>query len=212
MTEQDDPTADEAWRENFLSPTGDFHMGPTSPGEWFGNRGKLHGDDRRRVRPWQSPRWLACRTYALGPPNTYMSVGHHTEVFFHDEATALAAGHRPCFQCRRNDASRFRSLFRTVRDMDGTGVDAMDQVLHTERLNSDGTQRTFTTSCDLLPDGAFVTIADEPWVVVGSAVHHWSPTGYDTSIPRPTGDVNVLTPACTIDVLRAGFTPEIIGI
>jgi hypothetical protein len=210
MATDRDRTEPADWPENFLAPTGDFYPGPAVPGRWFGNRGNLHGDDRRRVREWDGHRWLACVTDTLGPPETFMTPGHHTEVFFHDEATALAAGHRPCWQCRRPDGQRFQQLFFEVHGITSGGVSALDDRLHADRLTADGTKRTFTAELESLPDGTFVRVDGDPWVRAGGSLHRWTVDGYDQQMAVTSGDVEVLTPKCTVEVLRAGYQPDVI--
>ena len=119
----------------------------------------------------------------------------YTELFFLDEPTALAAGHRPCFECRRKDAEAFAGMWRTAR---GLGVrpsaDQMDEVLHHERLKGCA-KRLHRGAIGALPDGAFAALDGEPFCIRGKELLHWTPQGYDTRTKRPSGRiVDVLTP------------------
>lgn len=195
-----------AERNNFVTPLGEFYVG--SKYAFFGNRGPLHKDNRV-VRPWVNKRWLVCVTDGLGPPETFMASGHHTELFFLDEATALAAGQRPCFQCRRLDFNRFIDLFDGVRPLTSPRAPAMDEILHAERVDPNGDRVLFHAEAAALPDGVFVMINGEPWLLARRAIHCWSPQGYLIHADQPVGVVEVLTPRCTVEVISAGYQPQI---
>jgi hypothetical protein len=125
--------------------------------------------------------------------------GRFTELFFLDEATAFAAGHRPCALCRRADYERFSELVST------TGADAIDARLHDERL--DGRRRRHHAArFDELPDGAFVLHDGAARLVLGDRLLGWTPGGYVDPSPRPTGAATLLTPPSLVEVLRAGWT------
>jgi len=159
----------------------------------YGNRGCLHDDEGRIVRRSGTRRWIACRLEFKGRHRSpLMQPGKLTELFFLDEATAFAAGHRPCAECRREDYRRFLSLAAASR------ADELDERLHAERL---GPHR----EAGDLPDGAFVLRGREPWLVLGDELLLWTPGGYARRIPRPPGDAAAITPAATLAVLRAGW-------
>lgn len=198
----------ETERNNYVTPLGDFYVGTKHA--FFGNRGPLHKDGRV-VKPWVNKRWLVCVTDDLGPPETFMAPGHHTELFFLDEATALAAGQRPCFQCRKADFARFIDLFDQVRPLTSPRAPAMDEILHAERLTPSGDRVVFTAEVADLPDGTFVLLDEQPWLLAHGKVHRWSPDGYSDSAPAPAGAVTVLTPRCTVEVIAGGYTPRIDG-
>ena len=129
----------------------------------------------------------------------------YTELFFLDEVTALAAGHRPCFECRRKDAERFAVLFsgKKVR----ARAPAMDVMLQAERLDGKR-KRTHRQSIDALPDGAMISLDSEAFAVRGKKLLRWTPKGYDAAKPRPRDiKADVLTPPSMIAVLKAGFAP-----
>ena len=117
----------ESERNNYVTPLGEFYVGATHT--FFGNRGPLH-ENGRVVRDWVNKRWLVCVTDDLGPPETFMTPGHHTELFFFDEATALAAGQRPCFRCRPQAFNQFIELFAGLRPLTSPRAPSMDEFLH----------------------------------------------------------------------------------
>jgi hypothetical protein len=139
-------------RQNRVTPFAEVVATPER-GTIFGNRGLLHDPAGRIRRPWRLKRWLLCVVAFKGRKRQVMTPGRYTELFFLDEATGLAAGHRPCAECRRDRYLAFRNLWPA-------GVlpaVALDDQLHAERLNPDGSQRTFEANLDNLPDGVFVT-------------------------------------------------------
>jgi hypothetical protein len=132
-----------------------------------------------------------------------------TELFFVDEPTALAAGHRPCFECRRKEAEAFAEAWRMARGLSQRPYAAeMDEVLHRERLQGRA-KRLHRRSIDTLPDGAFVAIDGEPFAVAGDALLRWTPGGYIARNPRPREVVvDALTPPAILAVLAAGCRPH----
>jgi hypothetical protein len=130
-----------------------------------------------------------------------MQPGKFTELFFLDEATAFAAGHRPCALCRREDYNRFLEL---------TGADGADEIdlrLHAERLDGNG-RRLHRASVTELPDGAFVLRSDEPWLVLGGELLRWTPAGY-TDRRAAEGTAEAITPPTLMQVLRSNWEPAV---
>lgn len=171
----------------------------------MGNRGILHDDARRIVRYSQLRRWLACRTEFRGRHRIVMRPHSYTELFFLDEATAFAAGHRPCAECRREDYLRFCALWA---DCHGKPVsaDIIDRQLHHDRLAGRATKRTYRENLDNLPNGAYIAMDAGAWLVWDRMLFAWSETGYAKRRKRPTNcKVNVLTPRSTVAVLAAGY-------
>jgi hypothetical protein len=161
----------------------------------YGNRGCLHDANGRIVRGWATRRWIGCRLEFKGwHRSPLLQPGKFTELFFLDEATAFAAGHRPCALCRREDYNRFLQL------TGATGADEIDLRLHEERL--DGRDRRLHDADDL-PDGAFVVHDGEPHLVLGDALLRWTPAGYTER--RRRARAGLLTPPTLVDVLRAGW-------
>jgi hypothetical protein len=138
-----------------------------------------------------------------------MQPGRFTELFFLDEATAFAAGHRPCALCRREDYVRLQTIWRDLHPKLEAGADAIDARLHTERFDtSTRRQRHHRASIDELPDGAFVLKESKPWVIVGADLRRWTPAGYVDRAPRPaTGSARVITPPSLVAVLRSEWQP-----
>jgi hypothetical protein len=161
---------------------------------------------------WRHPRWIACRLAFKGRRRPVMAPRRYTELFFLDEPTALAAGHRPCCECRREDFLRFQAAWRRAFGDDGDArAGEIDRVLHRARVEPrTRRQIRFEAPLDDLPDGAFVLLPDDPTpcLVRGDHLEPWRPGGYGAPRPRRSGSVSVLTPAPTIAVLRAGYVPS----
>jgi len=197
--------------QNRVTPFGDIVATPAR-GLLFGNRGILHDQDRRIVRRWQSRRWIACRLEFRGWHREPMSVSpiRYTGLFFLDEATSLAAGHRPCAECRREDFVRFREAWGGAEAPSPARADDMDRVLHTERLlpGRSRAKRTHSDWIESPPDGAMVAVDGEPWLVLGRQLLLWTPFGYTDRVPRPrSGRATLLTPRSTVAAIAAGYAP-----
>lgn len=171
----------------------------------MGNRGgRLHDAERRLgTRRWASKQWICCRL-AFKDRHRDVWVNSYTELFFLDEVTALAAGHRPCFECRRRDAELFAGLFGSRRPR--ASAAAMDAVLHRERVGG-RVKRTCRRAIDTLPDGAVIAVDGAAFAVRGNGLLRWTPAGYARTELRPRGTVEVLTPPSILDVLRRGYRP-----
>ena len=193
--------------QNRVTPFGNL-IATEARGLLMGNRGRLHDADRRIVRYAQGRRWIACLTSFRGRRRTVMSPGSYTELFFLDEAVALAAGHRPCAECRHADYRRFQAAWSQA-ELGGTSADEMDRRLHADRLASPRTRRTYHDEMNALPDGAYVEIDGAPWLIWGGTMHAWSPAGYTAHLVIPRGTVAVVTPRCLVEVLRAGYRPAV---
>jgi hypothetical protein len=178
----------------------------------YANRGCLHnahGDLRRR---YNGKRWIACRLQFRGWQRPgLMMPGRFTELFFLDEATALAAGHRPCALCRREDYREFVARWSELHP-EQRGADMIDAQLHDERVDSAtrSRRRQLPVEAGSLPDGAFVVTDDgapEAWLVLGDELLHWTPAGYDRRRPRPAAPTAIepVTPPSLIELLRTGW-------
>ena len=195
---------------NRVTPLGELIADPAR-GLVYGNRGCLHDETGRIRRHHATTRWIGCRLEFRGwQRGPLMQPGRFTELFFLDEATAFAAGHRPCALCRRADYRRLQTIWRD-RYGDRPGADAIDRRLHAERLDAgSGAQRHHDGSFDVLPDGAFVLHEGEPWAVVGPRLRRWTPGGYAERMPRPEGrPARVITPPSLVAVLLAGWEPVV---
>ena len=192
--------------QNRVTPLGELVVDP-GRGLVYGNRGCLHDRTGRIRRRYDGKRWIACRLEFRGwRRRPLLAPGRFTELFFLDEATALAAGHRPCALCRRADYVRFVAIWRELHD-DHAGAAAIDAQLHSERVAADtGAQRHHEAALDELPDGAFVLWQGSPCLVLGAALLSWTASGYVARMPRPAGRAaRLITPPSLIGALRAGW-------
>jgi hypothetical protein len=198
-------------RQNRVTPFGTIIATPAR-GTFMGNRGVLHDAEGGIRRAWQSRRWLVCVLEFRGRQRTVMTPGRYTELFFLDEATALAAGHRPCAECRH---TRFLDFCHAwgAGSLARPTADEIDRRLHTERLAPHGRKRSYLAALDELPDGVFVTAAawgEQAYLVQGDSLRAWSPGGYRERRKRPKGnEVTVLTPPSTVQAIRAGYVPQV---
>ncbi|MDQ6778269.1 MAG: hypothetical protein M3071_19085 [Actinomycetota bacterium] len=195
--------------ENRVTPLGELIADPAR-GLVYGNRGCLHDGQGRIRRHYDGKRWIACRLRFRGwRRQPLMAPGRFTELFFLDEATALAAGHRPCALCRRADYERFGTIWSDLHPGQ-IGAEAIDAQLHHERIDHDTRTRVARQApIDELPDAAFVLLDGAPWLVLGELLS-WSAAGYRARRPRPTrGRAQVVTPESLVEILRAGWRPDV---
>ena len=197
--------------QNRVTPTGEIIADPAR-GTLMGNRGILHhGPGRLGTRRWTTKAWIACALQFKDRHREVMNGRSWTELFFIDEATAFAAGHRPCAECRRDDYDAFRSAWAAGHSHgDLPKAPAMDAALHAQRVEPyTHRQITHRASAPDLPDGAFIEHDGQCWLVRKSRLHLWSPEGYGATHPLPTGEVTVLTPALMVAVLANGYRAAI---
>jgi hypothetical protein len=190
--------------QNRVDPFGELFATPAR-GTMFGNRGgKFHTDEQGLTsRRWVSRQWICCVLDFKGRQRDVWG-RYYTELFFLDEVTAFAAGHRPCFECRRRDAQEFAARFPGGR----MSAPAMDDVLHAERLDGKS-KRIHRRNIDTLPDGAMIVRDGEAYAVRGNKLLRWTPHGYKDAARRPKGViVDVLTPPAMLKVLSRGYAPQ----
>jgi hypothetical protein len=193
-------------RPNRVAPTGDLAALPQR-GLLMGNRGILHDEaGRLGSARWRHRNWIACVLSFRGGRRTLMAPGRYTELFFLDEAVALAAGHRPCAECRRADWLRFMDAWEAAHG-ERPRAAALDRQLHAARVRRDRSQVRHAAPWEVLPDGAFALDAGEPCLTLGDRVVPFGPEGYGRARPRPEGEAEVLTPAPLVAVLAAGYRP-----
>jgi hypothetical protein len=193
--------------QNRVTPLGDIIATPHR-GLFTGNRGIIHDPATRTLtRRWASRAWLTCVCEFRGRRRKVMGGRSWTELFFLDEATALAAGHRPCFYCRRDDANRFRAAWEAGNGVAGVLAREIDTVLHRERLNG-RTKRLHALPMppERLPDGAMVSQDKESFLIARGRAHVWSPAGYRHT-QNTLLDAMLLTPPSTLRALSAGYRP-----
>jgi hypothetical protein len=193
--------------QNRVTPTGDIIATPHR-GLFTGNRGIIHDPATKTLtRRWASAAWLTCVCEFRGRRREVMGGRSWTELFFLDEATALAAGHRPCFYCRRDDANRFRAAWEQGNGVSNILAREIDAVLHRERLDR-GRKRLHAPTLPLkeLPDGAMLQQGNESYLIAQGRVSQWSPAGYREASDA-LEDAMLLTPPSTLRALSAGYRP-----
>ena len=194
--------------QNRVTPTGEI-IATAHRGMFTGNRGIIHDPATKTLlrKRWSSPAWLTCTCEFRGRRREVMATQSWTELFFLDEATALAAGHRPCFYCRRDDANRFRAAWEKGNRVHDVRMHDIDTVLHHERLDH-GKKRlhALLMPLDQLPVGAMVQRGEESFLVTQGRVLLWSPAGY-TEVERQPDEATLLTPPSTLRTLHAGYLP-----
>ena len=196
--------------QNRVLPTGEIVAHPAR-GLLMGNRGCLHRPDRTLgAARWRTTAWICCVLSWRGRRREVMPPGRYTALFFLDEATALAAGHRPCGECRRADYLWFAESWQAAGGMTTRPRAAeMDAVLHAQRVES-RTRRQVTRAAvaEDLPDGAMISYAGTVGLWCAGTLLPWSPRGYGTPVPlRRRAGVRLLTPPATVAALAAGYRP-----
>lgn len=189
--------------QNRVDPFGAIHAEPQRAA-LMGNRGgRLHDPETKTLlkRRWASKAWIICLCDFKGRQRKVMGRSY-TELFFLDEATALAAGHRPCFECQRERAKAFAACFAEGNGLASVSAPEMDAILHRERL----APCSLLETADKLPDGAMVADGGGPALVAGGRLLAWSFEGYRATSTAP-GSMRLLTPPSTVRALAAGFQP-----
>ncbi len=198
-------------RPNRVTPTGEV-AAIALRGAWMGNRGILHADAGHIVRHHVGSLWIICELSFRGWRARQWEPHHYTPLFFHDEAVALAAGHRPCALCRREAYQGFRTA---VAETEGSTAvltaKALDGRLHSERLvPRTSRQNPHRLAWGDLPDGAFVMLDQAPNLLWRNRIIPWTVEGYAAARPAPHGgEVDVLTPPTTLAALRGGYRPQV---
>lgn len=195
-------------RQNRVTPSGELIAVPAR-GTLMGNRGCLHDADGRVRRAHGGRRWIVCVLEFGGRRLPLADPGRNTQLFFLDEATALAAGHRPCGECRR---AAFRAFVEAWADANPGAlpararIDDLDRVLHRQRLGP-----RVRAPLAALPDGAFVALEADPrpCLVLGGTLLPWTPEGYGAPFSHPSAVVEVLTPESIVNALHAGYRPAL---
>jgi hypothetical protein len=196
--------------QNRVTPMGDI-VAYYEYGMFTGNRGIIHDPQTRTLlnRRWAGRAWLICTLQWRGVRRTLMGIGSWTELFFLDEATALAAGHRPCFLCQRALAAAFQSRFPSRDQATRPKAPDIDRVLHGERL--DGRRKRLhdlTRPPAGLPNGAMVFQDGAPHLILNGLARRWSPRGYGAPT-APLHGARLITPPSTVAVLTEGYQPRL---
>lgn len=200
--------------QNRVDPFGDLQA-VTARGSLLGNRGVLHNQARSIVRPWQGKAWVTCVLEYGGYQRTVFEPGKYSQLFFLDEATAFAAGHRPCGTCRHQRYREFKATWLQANpgavSNGNESMTEIDKVLHAERAVKGGAKITFEAQIDTLPFGVFIEKDGIAYLVTETALLPWSFHGYAQAIPLPAAHtcVTVLTPASIVRLFRQGFRPQV---
>lgn len=194
--------------QNRVTPFGEI-VAISQRGLFTGNRGIIHDPATKTLltKRWATRTWLVCDCEFKGRRRDVMAGRSWTELFFLDEAVALAAGHRPCFLCRREAAEWFRACWASAKEEARPSAAHLDSVLHAERLDH-GRKRLhpITLPLDDLPDGAIVAVGGEAYTLHGRLAHRWTAAGY--AGPEILHDADwLLTPPSTVMALFTGYQP-----
>ena len=195
--------------QNRVDPWGRLHS-VEARGAWMGNRGVLHDESRKVVAQWRSKAWILCRLQFKDRHRNVFTPGRYSELFFLDEATAYAAGHRPCAECNRERFNAFKRVWLAGNAALGLPPDPkageIDRVLHTERIS-----RNYEARLQGLPDGVMVEHEGAAFLVRGNALLPWSFAGYGAPLSRRSDDISVrvLTPRSMVRAIAHGFAPQI---
>jgi len=201
-------------RQNRVDPWGQLKA-VKPKGALLGNRGILHNDKEQIVAQWRSKAWITCQTKFDGRKSTVFEPNSYSQLFFVDEATAFAAGHRPCAECRLERFKEFKAAWiEANRDLiqgEKPTIADIDKVIHAERVTEEKLKRTFTAKLGSLPAGTMIEVDGTPLLVWRGKLLPWSFEGYgksQASLPSSTS-VQVLTPASVVRVFASGFTPQV---
>lgn len=194
--------------QNRVSPSGEL-LADNARGSWLGNRGILHNEKKEIIRPWKHKNWVLCELNFKERKREVFSQNSYSELFFLDEATALSAGHRPCASCRRQRFDEFKQAWGAAQ-LSELKVDEIDKVLHQDRAIRGGKKVTYNEKLENLPNGVFVELEGKPWLIWRNELYEWHPDGYRARADI-YGDLNVtvLTPKCMVEIIVAGFIPQV---
>jgi hypothetical protein len=193
--------------QNRVTPTGEIIATPHR-GLFIGNRGIIHDPATKTLlnKRWSTSAWLTCVCEFRGRRRKVMGGRSWTELFFLDEATAFAAGHRPCFYCRREDANRFRAAWEEGNGVSDLLAPEIDTVLHRERFASGKKLHPLPMRLEKLPDGAMVQQSDQNYLIAQGRALLWSPAGYSKAAAA-LNEALLLTPPSTLRAFSAGYRP-----
>lgn len=181
----------------------------------MGNRGILHNEQRVVIKKWVGKAWVACDPNFKGIDRRPLFQPHrYSELFFLDEATAFAAGHRPCAYCRREDFIHFKSMWHLAFGGDTNAhsleITSVDAALHRDRISSSRSKRTYWASPSELPDGVLFAVDQHAFLVHRGSHLLWSHTGYTRAESIiVAGEVEVLTPKSIVQLFIAGYKPQV---
>jgi hypothetical protein len=199
--------------QNRVDPFGNI-LKTAARGHWMGNRGVLHDADRNLLRNFKLKNWITCHLEFRGRKRAVMAPNRYTELFFLDEATSYAAGHRPCFECRRQEYEKFKSSWLQGNPEYGfnekTSIQKIDDILHRERLGKDGAKPTFEESPDRIPNGCFVLFEEKAWMLYDGTLFMWTAEGYKEKKTLPLAKkLHVITLKSIVRAFRAGLERQV---
>ena len=200
--------------QNRVDPWGQLQA-VNSRGAWLGNRGIIHNEKKQIVAQWRSNAWITCQTQFKGRLNPVFAPNSYSQLFFVDEATAFAAGHRPCGECRRDRYKEFKAAWiqsnRGQIEIENPSVIDIDKILHSERVFEDKKKRTFEAKIGSLPQGTIIEHEGKALLLWQDKLHEWSFDGYSQSQSSlsPSLSVEVLTPPSIVRLFASGFTPQV---
>jgi len=199
--------------QNRVTPFGNL-IQTKARGAWTGTRGVIHNERQQIVRPFKLKAWITCKLEFKGRQRQMMMPNRYTELFFLDEATAFAAGHRPCCECRREDYNQFKTAWLAGNPEyhfnHKTSIQEIDAILHEERISKDKSKVIFEANMKDLSDGTFIALGNEPYLIWKDQLFLWSPFGYGKGIALPNKEtVTVLTPQSIVNALKAGYRPQV---
>jgi hypothetical protein len=200
-------------KQNRVTPFGEIIATPAR-GTLMGNRGCLHNDHQQIIRLYQGKRWIFCQLQFKDRHREVMTPGQYTELFFLDEATALAAGHRPCAECSRPRFDEFRTLWAQANpDLAHEAkplVSVIDQALHEERIKAAQQKMTYQELLGTLPEGSFIALDKKPYLLLRGFLLAWTPEGYGQGLAAQADlMVQVLTPRSIVKMLAQGYVAEV---
>jgi hypothetical protein len=197
--------------QNRVDPFGNI-IRTAARGSLMGNRGVIHNSQREITHAFKHKAWITCMLEFKGRRRKVMTPDRWTELFFLDEATAFAAGHRPCFECRREDAQRFKACWvkgnPSYKFTLKTSIKEIDDVIHRERIDERKKKVTYERMSDDIPEGTFVTMKDDAYLLYNNQLHRWTPFGYDGSMAIGEASMlTILTPTSIVNAFLAGYRP-----
>ena len=202
-------------KQNRVTPWGELIATPAR-GTLLGNRGCLHDAQQQIRKLYLGKRWIICKLQFKNRHRMVMRPGLYTELFFLDEATALAAGHRPCAECSREQFDYFRILWAQANPRLAKSkkppAPFLDNVLHRERITADNKKVLYEAPLSQLPNGSFISLSNDQqaYLVLDTALWLWSPQGYLQKLTRKNDRlVQVLTPHSVVKTLAAGYRPAL---
>lgn len=198
--------------QNRLKPNGEI-VKTSERGTLMGNRGIIHNENKELISVSKIKGWVTCRLEFKGRKRELMAKGRYTELFFLDEATAFAAGHRPCAECRRERYNEFKNKWLEANEKlllgEKDSVGNIDKIIHKERINKKE-KVTFLANLNTLPIGTVIEIDNEILLIWKDALYIWDFQGYQLSKKKISNiDVKVLTPKSYVNMFKKGFTPDV---